>query len=230
MSVSRDDLAAFADGELEPTRRAEIAAAVAGDPALAAQVETHRALKGRLAGHFAPVLDAPLPVRLTAPLIRDAEIVDFAAARAARVSRRTLPRWSWIAGPALAASLALALFAPRGGSPEYADGLLAGALDNQLVASQPGDAPTRILLSFRDGAGEYCRAFTGERAGIACRDDRGWKLRNSGAGSAAATGKFRQAGNAEAALLAAAQELAAGPALDAAGERAARKSGWRTRR
>jgi AraC-like DNA-binding protein len=49
MTISREELAAFADGELDTGREAEIAAAVAADPALAAQVEAHRALKARLA-------------------------------------------------------------------------------------------------------------------------------------------------------------------------------------
>ena len=90
-----------------------------------------RALKGRLAAHFAPILDAPLPERLTAPLAAaDTKVVDFAAARQKR-TRRSIPRWSWLVGPALAASLALAVFMPRGGAePEgYADPQLASALD-----------------------------------------------------------------------------------------------------
>jgi anti-sigma factor RsiW len=61
MSVTREELAAFADGELEPARAAEVAALVEGDPALAAQVQAHRALKERLGGPFAPILAATVP-------------------------------------------------------------------------------------------------------------------------------------------------------------------------
>lgn len=223
MSVTREELAAYADGELDAAREAEVAAAVAADPALDAQLRAHRALKAQLGAHFAPILDAPLPERLTAPLRREeAEIIDFVVAR-----ERRIRRWSWIAAPALAASLALAVFVPRGGG-DYAGGALAETLDGQLVAAQPADAPTRILLSFRDQAGSYCRAFAGEaRSGIACRDAEGWRLVIEGEGAAAQTGEYRMAGNPAAETLKRAQAMAAGPALDAEAESAARARGWR---
>jgi hypothetical protein len=229
MNPTREELAAFADGQLEAERAAEVAAVIAADPVLAAQVEAHRALKARLSAHFAPILDEPLPERLSAPLAARAEVVDFAAAKSTREERRKLPRWSWIAAPAIAASLALALFAPRAGDREgYASGQLATALDSQLVATQSGDAPTRILLSFRDRAGAYCRAFAGQASsGIACRDAQGWKLVRREAAGAAPSGEYRQAGNSETAVLEAAQALTTGPALDAAQESAAQARGWR---
>jgi hypothetical protein len=138
--------------------------------------------------------------------------------------------WGWIAGPALAASLALAVFLPRGGDvPEgYAEAQLASALDQQLVATQSADADTRILLSFRNDEGRYCRAFAGEaQSGIACRDGEGWRLHASGAGPAAQQGDYRMAGGDAADVLAEAQEMAVGPALTAEQEAAAREQGWR---
>lgn len=231
MSVTREELAAFADGELDAAREAEVAAAVAADPALAHQVETHRALKARLASHFAPIVEAPLPESLTGPLgVRDSgdRIIDFADARDKRERARRLPRWSWIAGPALAASLALALFLPRGAEDLYADPALGAALDEQLVATQAPDAPTRILLSFRDEAGSYCRAFaSSSQSGIACRDDAGWRLVLESNGVAVQAAEYRQAGNPASQILERAQAMAAGPALDDGEERAARASRWR---
>ncbi|QGN55131.1 hypothetical protein [Novosphingobium sp. Gsoil 351] len=229
MSITPEELAAFADGELDGGRGDRVAAAAAADPALAAKIAAHRKLKARLSAHFAPILDEPVPAMLTAKLSPKAEVVDLAAARAVRGERRRLPRWSWIAAPALAASLALALFAPRGGErADYASGQLASALDNQLVATAPSDAPTRILLSFRDDAGAYCRAFSAARqSGIACRDTQGWKLRELRAGQAAQSQEYRQAGSSDAGLLEAAQAMAAGPAFDAAQELEARERGWR---
>ena len=47
MTVTREELAAFADGELDPAREAEVAAAVAADPELEAQLEAHRTLRAR---------------------------------------------------------------------------------------------------------------------------------------------------------------------------------------
>lgn len=224
--ISRAELAAWADGEVTGARGDEIAATVLADPELQAEVAAHRALKARLASHFAPLAEAPVPDRLRA-LLEDhahqpAEVTDLAAARA----RRRLPRWSWLAAPALAASLALAVFLPGGsGSLADSDPALVAALDGQLVTSQPGDADTRILLSFRDAAGDYCRAFDqGARAGIACREQGGWALRVEMDGTGRAGGEYQQAGAAE--VLAAAQDMAVGPALTSGEEEAARAAGW----
>lgn len=231
MSVTREELAAFADGELDPARAAEVAAAVDADPALADEVRAHRALRARLGAHFAPILDAPLPDALTARLsARPAPVIDLAAARARRARGQGVPRWGWISGTALAASLVLMVTIGR--APQTPDGYaaadLAAVLDDQLAATQAPDAETRILLSFRDREGTWCRAFAGAaESGIACRDATGWRLRTTGGGVAAQGGDYRMAGNAVATVMEQAQALAAGPALDAAQERDARARGWR---
>jgi hypothetical protein len=226
MSVTPEELAAFADGELEGVRAAKVAAAVAADPALEAQVRAHRALRQRLRAHFAPILEAPLPGHLTEAL-QPPGVVDFAAAREKRRAR-SLARWSWIAAPALAASLALAVLLPKDADETYARGALAEVLQEQLTATQPSTAPTRILLSFRDRSGVVCRAFAGEReTGIACRDADGWRLIMSGGGSTAQQGEYRMAGNPAERTLERAQAMASGPAFDAAEERTARAHGWR---
>lgn len=235
MTVSRDELAAFADGELPAGRAAEVAAAIEADPALAREVEAHRALRARLAGHFAPISQEPVPDRLANMLRPGAAaepdgVVDFAAERERRQPRPPVPRWRWVVGPALAASLALVVLFPRGdgGSAPYAGDRLASVLDRTLVAEQAPGADTRILLSFRDGDGEFCRAFSGTGgSGIACRDERGWRIETQGEGSAGAQTEYRMAGADEASVLARAQEMASGPALDAGEEAAARAQGWR---
>lgn len=234
MTIAREELAAFADGELPEARAAEVAAAVEADPALAREVEAHRALKARLSGHFAPMLDEPVPDRLATMLQAgeappQAEVADLAAARERRRERRAVPRWGWVVGPALAASLALVVFLPRGEQdPAYAGASLAAALDSTLIAEQAPDADTRILLSFRDAQGEFCRAFSRTQgSGIACRDEQGWRIEAQGEGSARAQSEYRMAGADEASILARAQEMAQGPALDAEAEAAARAAGWR---
>ncbi|WP_305096647.1 anti-sigma factor family protein [Croceibacterium aestuarii] len=231
MSVTPEELAAFADGELAEPRRAEVAAEVAQDAALAEQLRRHNELKAKLGAHFAPVLDAPVPDRLTQMLGGgEARVADIAAARQRREARRGIPRWAWIAGPALAASLALAVFLPRGGSlPEgYAGPDVASALDGQLVATQGDDARVRVLVSFRDRDGDYCRAFSAAaQSGIACRDDTGWKLEFRGPGHVQSGTDYQMAGAENADLLARAQDMAAGPAFDAAAEAAAKEKGWR---
>jgi hypothetical protein len=228
MSVTREELAAFADGQLGEPRRSEVAAAVAAGPALAEEVERHRALKDRLAAHFAPILDQPVPERLTAPLGGgEPKVADFTAARQ-RKAMRSLPGWSWIVGPALAASLALTVLLPRGTPEGYAGPQLAAALDDQLVATQASDAPTRVLLSFRNGGGQFCRAYSGTaQSGIACKDETGWRLDVVTASTAPAQGDYKMAASAAARIMTIAQNVAAGPALDNAQERAAKAKGWR---
>ncbi|MCB2065715.1 MAG: hypothetical protein KDE15_03630, partial [Erythrobacter sp.] len=107
--IPREELAAWADGEVTGARGEEIAAAVLADPELQAEVSAHRALKARLSAHFAPLAEAPVPDRLRALLADEtaepAQVIDFATARE---KRRQVPRWTWLAAPALAASLALA--------------------------------------------------------------------------------------------------------------------------
>lgn len=232
MTVTREELAAFADGELTGERAARVAAAVAADPALAGEVEAHRALRARLADHYAPVATAPVPDRLAALLTPppEADVVDFAEAKERREARRTVPRWGWIVGPALAASLALVLLVPGSGddAAPYADPQLATVLDSRLVAEQAPGADTRVLLSFRAQGGEFCRVFSGEgRGGIACRDGEGWRLEALGEGSAGAATDYRMAGASDAALLSRAQDMAQGPALDAEAEAEAKANGWR---
>lgn len=232
MTITPEAIAAFADGELSGEHEAEVAAAVNADPDLARQLEQHMALKALLAGHYAPVLDQLVPNRLAALLseTRQAELVDLASAREKRESRRRLAHWGWIAGPALAASLALAIFLPgQGGETSpYADQQLAAVLDDRLVADQTQAEETRVLVSFRSEEGRYCRAFSGNAGGgIACRDEAGWKLEAIDEGSEGTSTDYRMAGGGDAEILALVQDMAAGPALDAEAEKAARKQGWR---
>lgn len=241
MSITEDMLAAYADGELEGAEAARVAAAIAADPTMAAKVDLHRALKTRLAAHYAPLAEQAVPAHLAA-LLGDApaaagteqsggggEVISFAVERQKRGLVPMLRRWGPIAGPALAASLVLAVLQPWAArSPEgYADPALAAALDTQLAATQPADAATRILLSFENKDGGLCRAWRGNsEGGIACRDDTGWKIEQQFALGAASGSEFRQAGS-EADLLAAAQDMAAGVALDADAEKAAKARGWK---
>jgi len=234
MKPSQETIAAYADGELDDDARREVEAAIAADPELAAQVASHRALKARLSAHFAPLLDRPVPGRLLG-LLTDApppdNVVNFAAPSRKRMTTAA-PRFRW-AGPALAASLAVVLVGygmSQRGVRDYAVGDVAAALDGQLVATQSKQTPVRILLSFRDGEGRFCRGFSSRvQSGVACRDGRGWKLGKVIGGGKAPAGEYRQAGSGEGEVLAAIQELAHGPALDEREEREAMQAGWRER-
>lgn len=230
MSVTREELAAFADGELDSKQHAEIERAVEADPELAREVAAHRALRARLSAHYAPILDEPVPESLAASLRQQDSVVDMAEQRKARSTPRSgIPRWGWMVGPALAACLILALFIPRGSGPQgYAGQQVATALDDQLVATQPADAPVRVLLSFRDGSGAFCRAFAAaEQGGIACKDAQGWRIMERVDGSNIESGEYRQAGSVSAELMAHVQEMAKGPALNAEQESVAKGRLWK---
>lgn len=228
MTITREEVAAFADGQLAPEREAIAAEAIAADEGLAEQVRQHRALKDKLAAHFSPILSAHLPENLTAAIASASPtVVELAAVRAQRNRAKRRPTWQWIAGPALAASVALAVLLPLSAGREYATGGLAATLEQQLVANQAQNASTRILLSFQDKNGSYCRAFTSKAAsGIACRDSEGWRLQHEGDGSSASKSEYRMAENTDALLLERAQQLSVGPALDAKQERAAQQTNW----
>lgn len=237
MRVTEELLAAYADGELDAAGQAEVEAAIAEDPALGRKVASHRALKATLSAHYAPIAQEAVPPGLAALLATPAqeigagtaEVVSLAAARQKRGLPAAFRRWAPLAGPAIAASLILAIVQPwQAETPEgYAGDDLAAALDTQLAATQADQTDTRILLSFARENGDLCRAWRGaDNGGIACRDDTGWKIERQFALGTAQGTEFRQAGS-ETDLLAAAQDMAAGEALDAEGERAARARGWK---
>ncbi|MBC2666149.1 hypothetical protein H7F51_11530 [Novosphingobium flavum] len=246
MTITPEQLAAYADGELDEAEARVVEAALGQNVELQAELAAHRALKARLAAHFAPVAEEAVPDHLAA-LLRaappvevpavarvEAEVIDFAAARAARKAaqaaqaRPARARWPRWAGPALAASLVLAVLGiglrPSGNE---AGGALGAALDRQLAAGQSGSEPVRILISFRDKAGTLCRGYAeGAGSGIACHVGGGWKVIRQFGGAAAEQGQYRQAGSASEQVFAAAQDLAEGEALDEQGERTARAAGW----
>ncbi|WP_159982332.1 MULTISPECIES: transcriptional regulator [unclassified Novosphingobium] len=110
MSVTNEELMAFADGEMSGTDAARMAAAIAADPVLAARIDSEQQLRAMLRGHLDPVASEPVPESLSlmiaaaaaeeteqdmidtppatqaAPQMQaqPARVLDFAAARARR--------------------------------------------------------------------------------------------------------------------------------------------------
>ncbi len=215
---------AYADGELDPIAARRFEARMASETGLAEAVAAHRGLRATLQGGFAPIAAAPLPERLT----------DLLRSNLVELRPRARMTGYWRAAAAMAACLVagvaighFATGAPAGvsGGPLLASGALARSLDRQLAGV--GGA-TRVLVSFRDSRGNYCRVFaTPAIDGIACHDPQGWTLRRTQAGDEGSRSDYRQAGSGEPALLAAAQDMMAGDPLDAAAERAAKARNWR---
>lgn len=248
MTISDEDVIAYVDGEMDEAGRTAMTFAALGDPDLADRIAAHRALRDRLATHFAPITAEPVPdawiaqvrAATSSPdLPQPAPVIDLSAARAARQARPR-PRALWF-GPALAASLAIGLFAgshwlaPSPGPIAARDGALiatgalASALDTQLASAPPSDInQPRVLASFRRDDGKLCRVFTGTQAsGVACRNGPDWTLAHVLPGSPAATTAYRQAGSPDATLMAIAQDMTSQAPLDATQERAARDGGWK---
>lgn len=226
MSITPEMLMAYADGELGPIDARRVERAMAADPAIAAEVERHRALGARLRGAFEPV--ANVPPRVEA-MLRDA--VKVTPLPVTSPSRSATPKWIG----AIAASLVIGLWVgqtlPRMASQSgialeagqvVARGDVAQALDTQLASTQAADAPVRIGVTFRDAGGDLCRTFEqGAVGGIACTTGDDWRLARVYGGVETRSTEFRQAGSASAAMMADAQAMMAGEPLDAAGEAAA---------
>ncbi|MEO7690800.1 MAG: anti-sigma factor [Sphingomonas sp.] len=218
-------LMAYADGELDALTAKRVERAIAADPSLADVVAAHRALRERLGQTFGAVSEEPVPARFAAMLASN--VTPLPAPSTARPRR-------WIEGAAIAASLVLAVAVGHQwqsgpvrvtGDRVVASGSLGRALDTQL-ASASGD--TRMLASFRDDRGSYCRVFaTAAIDGIACRDQNQWVLRETRSPLHTTGSEYRQAGSADAPLMASAQDMMKGDPLDASAERRARDAGWR---
>ncbi len=231
MTFDRATIAAYVDGELDLVTAKRVEKALADDAGLAQAVEQERALRAKLAGHYAPVLEEVVPDRLTALLNGNVdESLDKRREARAEVRRPVIAQWG-----AMAASLALGLmiggyalnrdtgYVSDSGGQLVASGALSDALDTQLAATQTADAKIRIGTSFASQAGGYCRTFESAALdGIACNTGGDWQLRQAVSGEKAT--QYRQAS--AGALAEAAAAMMAGEPLDAAGEKAAQDRHW----
>lgn len=246
--IDDDTLQAYVDGELDAAAAARIDAELAHDPLLAERVRRARAVRAQLQALFDPVLDEPVPTRLSALLASNAsepappfkapprESAPHAAARRTRRRR-------WIPAMALAASLVLVAWAVWWWRSEeqltrvqngqtYAAGVLANTLDRALASEPQAHAPVAIGLSFRGADGHICRSFfvrtPPARAGLACHDAAGWALPVFAPAAPPEEGELRQAASAlPPQVQAAVDARLRGDAFDAQQERAARAAGWR---
>jgi hypothetical protein len=249
MAITEELLMAYADGELDAARRAEVEAAMAADPAVAERVGRHRRLRAQLAGAHREALSEPVPEALTGGVRRPAPtagavVVDLAEIRARRTAARERPAQGWrrwgtmaaclvgglVVGAALMQRPAPMVVASAAGELT-AQGPLAHALDTQLAAEPGGGArPVKIGVSFRSIEGRYCRTFqAASLAGVACREPRGWSVPVAVAANAAQpAGGYRTASSSlPAPVTAAVDAMIQGAPLDAHDEAAAKAAGWR---
>jgi hypothetical protein len=245
MKITEERLGAYLDGELDAAERAEIAAAMAQDPEIVQRLDRMRGVHNKLLAAYSGIANEPVPQRLTDALRGEARVAALAKAKSDR--NRFKLRWTAPELSALAASVvvgvALGYFllkwagagiaTPREGQL-LVRGAVAEALSSQLASAQARDTPVRIGLTFRDRFNDYCRSFAlrgrSNLAGLACRENGGWRVH------ALAQINLPSGGNAEPAgtelpreILQAVQERIVGEPLDASGEAAARRLNWSAR-
>ncbi len=231
MSMSNSDgpdlaLMAYVDGELDGPARAEFEARLAADPALRETVAREQSLRDALRSAFDPVLDEPVPESLHVLVKPGAEVKDISVAHRARIG--------WAAWGGMAASLLVGLLVGKNVGPLAPQSLavqgeLAQALDRGLSGEARGNVT--LKMSVMAQAGGICRVFTLAReasAGIACRDDEGWRLRQLAPMQASSETGYRTASTElPPELLRQLDALRVGDALDAQAEQQQRARGWR---
>ncbi len=149
-------LMAYADGEMSASQSAQLQAALMSDNALQERLVAITQERERLMAAFAPVLDEPIPDRLsqllrapataTAPLasaVSSPQVIDLTAARAQKqqrdaeqaqrmaAPRRVMPTWAQWGG--MAASIVLGVLMGSQLKPSQADGDL-GLQNGKLIA------------------------------------------------------------------------------------------------
>lgn len=229
---------AWLDGELTGGEAAKVEARVASDPELRALAGRHRALKARLGGVFDRVAAAPVPERLrSAATAAPANVVDLAGRRdrkRTRVQAGGLPQWAMIAATLIIGILVGWMVPGRSPGPVeirdgtvYAAASLDQALETQLAGAPSGQA-IRIGITFRNSGGVICRTFRGPAAeGLACRDNRRWRLRGLFPSGERETGEYRMAGGMDPKLAELVESTLSGEPMDATQEKAAKGRGWR---
>ncbi|MDO5621493.1 MAG: hypothetical protein Q4G24_08495 [Paracoccus sp. (in: a-proteobacteria)] len=204
MQINDEVLMAFADGELDVAEAAQVAQAVAGDPALAARVDLFRQTRAALqAAPEASPKDQALTdmIRATQAQAQDSRAADpladqiRAAAAAATTAHlagrdpqiaanRSLPtpaNRNW-APLAVAASLVLALgigwlAGPWGNAPTPGlEPTVIAALNSLPSGESTGDVTA--IASFRTADGTLCREYeTAAEIAVACRAGSTWENR-----------------------------------------------------
>ncbi len=248
-NVPEETLMAYVDGELDPEAASAVEQAMRESPDVAAFVARERGLRERMRAAFQPVLGEPIPARLLEAAQGAAPGGAPAHARAQQHHGVRRRRWGGREWGAMAASVVLGALVVGGLRPVadtgplrltdegmVAAGPLARALDTR--PSGPMSAGVALGVGFRGDDG-YCRTFGLEPAvdskqalaGLACRDASAWRVVALGETSPAGDGMRQAAAAWPAAVLSEVDaRLGDGEPLDAAGERAALRGGWRVSR
>jgi hypothetical protein len=239
MSVSEEELSAYADGQLAEEERTRVAALVEADPALSARVARMRAAGLALRAGFDEVMNEAAPERFTALLApKSAEVIQFPSKP--KLAGKSLPPWLGIAA---AACFGIAFVGGRFTAPQpslefmadggvRAHGALSRALDRQASSSE-ANRVVEIALSFPAEDGQFCRVFrlrgaAADASGLACGAKGDWSIvaLTEIPGSAGRADYQQADGAVPEAILNAASERRTGDPLDAEAEADAIRNGW----
>ena len=192
--ISKEELAAYVDGELDPTDAARVEAALRDDSKLRAQRDALAAQKTLLTDRYDLVLQEPTPEHLE-QLLRDADAkpapvaksgLRLSSALGALADALFATRWS--GGLTAAACLLVGIVAGeqmlRGATPtgyvtQDAALFAQGDVAQILSTGVSGETVSGVtpVLSFLTSDDTLCRAFTSVTgSGVACRTEEGWRM------------------------------------------------------
>ena len=254
MGITDQLLMAFVDGELSPDLAALIMSRLETEPDLLERLEQHQRLRRDLSSAYGSVMVEPLPPSLTdllagagakvepPPARMSAKILSLPSKAAERSAlRRVGAAWPAWAAAAAAAVLGVGISEARhagdpltrsGDGKIVASGPLARALENNMAADA-GSQGAKIMASFADRSGRYCRVFGaaagGHEDGVACKADGRWQvIALANGGESEPSNGYRQAASPLAPSVAAAvEDLQASAVLTPDQERKARTQQWR---
>ena len=244
MGITDQLLMAYVDGELAPDLAALILSRLETEPDLLERMEQHQQLRRRLSATYSPIMGEPLPPRL-------AELLAKENARAASWQSRLSPgsafrrvgeAWPiWAMAAATLVGVGLSEFrhvadplARSADGKTIAAGPLAQSLEHGLAAEAPVSG-AKIMASFEDRGGRYCRVFQaagdGHQDGVACKNDGRWLVvALATSASPAPSAGYRQASSALSPSIAAAvDDLQGATVLTPGQERQARTQQWQVR-
>jgi hypothetical protein len=232
--VDEEKFFAWLDGELDADESARVEAEVAADPGLLRRAREHRAMVARLRAAFGSVEAQPVPERIAARSALQDKVVDLGTRREKRRALAgAIPQWASIAAAlVLGISLGTTINGESPAGPVqvrngdlYAASAVAHALNTQLASESSGNV--RVGLTFRDRQGAICRTFQAEASsGLACRDERRWKLRGLFAAPEGQDSDYRMAAGADPRLMDMVDQSIAGEPFDAAQEEVALRRHW----
>lgn len=192
MHYTDEQLSAFLDGELAKQDLEAIEKALKSDAELARRLEALANVDETLQMVFDPLLEAPVPDRITSLLEQhDKTVQNDNDKKVVSLSEHRHKKSGWHFPAAIAASLLAGFFGAQSlntsGQPvSFPAGMIATGPVNSSsalyaalseVPSGQSQNGIRPVLSFQSTEGHLCREFTAQKSrALACHNDQGWTV------------------------------------------------------